>query len=144
MNSKFKAFLQSWIVTTLSVIVAEQVLDGIHADSLTALVAASLVLGVLNALLRPVMILISLPLLIVTFGLFTFVINAVLLGLVSLIVRPFHVDGFWAAFWGALIISIVGTILNILTGANRKQKPPAPPRNPPPSSGGPGGPIIDV
>jgi putative membrane protein len=80
----------------------------------------ALVLGILNAFIRPVIMFLALPLLLVTLGLFMLVINASLLYLVGLILGDhFEVHGFGAAVLGALIISIVSTILNVLTGTNR-------------------------
>jgi len=73
-------------------------------------------LGIFNALLRPLLVLLSLPLVIFTLGLFTLFINALLLYFVGSLVKSFVVADFWAAFWGALIISVVSLILNSLTG----------------------------
>src|ERR1051325_3456538 len=114
MSAKLKTFLQRWIITTLAVLVARYLVKGIYSDDVLGLVVASLVLGILNAFLRPVMVLLSLPLVMFSFGLFILVINAVLLYWVGHLVRSFHVDSFSAAFWGALIISIVSVILNTM------------------------------
>src|SRR6185312_7104741 len=105
---------------------------------------ASLFLGILNAFLKPFLLLIALPLLVFTLGLFMFVINALLLFLVGSVLKGFHVDSFWAAFWGALIISIVSVIFNSLTGNARVQFRRG--NRPPPRGPGPGGsgPVIDV
>ena len=76
----------------------------------------------LNAVLRPILMFLALPLLIVTLGLFTLVINAVLLYCVGYLLRPhFYVDDAWSAFWGALVISIVGLILNTMTGSGESR-----------------------
>ena len=102
---------------TLAVLVAVYIVKGIHYQSPLDLVVASLLLGILNAVIRPVLMFLALPLLIFTLGLFTLVINALLLYFVGYVLRPrFYVDDFWAAFWGALIISLVGIILNSMTG----------------------------
>lgn len=105
-------FLIRWAVTTLAVMVAAWVLPGISYDSTMALLGASLLLGIINALVRPVLLLLSLPFIIVTMGLFIFVVNALLLLLVSSLVPPFHVDGFWNAFFGAILIGIVSWALS--------------------------------
>ena len=81
-----------------------------------ALFAASLLLGIFNALLRPLLWLLSLPLVILTLGLFTLVINALLLYFVGTLMKAFVVAGFWPAFWGSLIISLVSLVLNSVTG----------------------------
>ena len=88
-------------------------LDGIIIESGVTLFIAALVIGLLNAFLRPIVILLTLPLNILTLGLFTFVINAVLLLFASQLVTGFFVDGFWTAFFAALIMSIVGFLLNL-------------------------------
>jgi putative membrane protein len=82
-----------------------------------SLLAVALVFGLLNALVRPLLVLLSCPLLILTLGLFTLIINAVILLLTSALSSSlgigFHVDGFWAAFLGALVVSIVSILLSI-------------------------------
>jgi putative membrane protein len=102
------------------VLVAVHVVKGIHisGDNLWTPFIAALVLGILNAFIRPIMMLLALPLLIFTLGLFMLVINAVLLYFVGFLLRPyFYVDDFGSAFLGALIISVITLILNTLTGA---------------------------
>lgn len=106
------AFLVRWLVTTIAVLVAERLLPGITCDGWGALLGASLLLGIINAFVRPVLLLLSLPFIIVTMGLFIFVVNALLLLLVSKIIPPFQVDGFWTAFFGAIIISLVSWVLS--------------------------------
>jgi putative membrane protein len=142
---KLLHFLQNWIINTLAVLVAVEVVPGIHFKDgglLTPFIAA-LVLGILNAFIRPILMLLTLPLLIFTLGLFTLVINAVLLRFVGWLLAPhFQVDSFGAAFLGAIIISIVSIALNILTGNARvsvRRRPP-PPKNPHDDDG----PVIDV
>ncbi len=94
-----QAFLIRWFITTLAVMAAAWVLPGISYDTTGALIGASLLLGIINAFVRPVLLLLSLPFIIVTMGLFIFVVNALLLLLVSSLVPPFHVDGFGNAFF---------------------------------------------
>jgi putative membrane protein len=120
MSSSLKPFLQRWIINTVAVMVAANVVKGIDYRGFTALVVASLLLGILNTILRPLLLLLSLPLVIVTLGLFTLVINALLLYFVGQIVKSFHVADFWSAFWGALIISVVSLVLNTVTGAGNR------------------------
>ncbi|HTB83112.1 MAG TPA: phage holin family protein [Candidatus Sulfotelmatobacter sp.] len=144
-TKKLLRFLQSWVINTIAVALAALILHGhIHCDTNLNLLWASLLLGILNAFVRPILMLIALPLLIFTLGLFTLVINALLLCLVSWLLQPhFIVDSFGFAFLGALIISIVSIALNVLTGNARvsiKRRPPGPPNNP----GGGNGPVIDV
>jgi putative membrane protein len=113
---KLKAFVQAWIITMVGVLVAAHVVDGITYEGWVDLVVATLLLGLLNAFVRPILMLLSLPLLLLTLGLFTLVINAGLLWLVGELVKGFHVAGFWAAFKGALVIAVLSLLLNSLTG----------------------------
>src|ERR1039458_3001363 len=110
-TGRFLRFLQSWLINTLAVLVAWYIVPGIHFGQNSSFLApfiASLVLGILNAFIRPVLMLLALPLLIFTLGLFTLVINALLLYFVGVLLAPhFQVDTFGSAFLGALIISIV-------------------------------------
>ena len=144
-TSKAVRFLQSWIINTVAVLVAVMILQKhiSYGDKLENLLVASLLLGILNAFVRPVLMLIALPLLIFTLGLFTLVINALLLCLLAELLPFFHVDKFIYAFLGALIISFISMALNVLTGNTRvtvQRRPPNPPKTP----GGGNGPVIDV
>ena len=113
-------FLHQFVVGTLAVLVAVHTVPSIQYERLEHLLLATLVLGALNAFLRPLLLLGCLPLLILTLGLFLLVINAGLLMLTDKLVGSgFTVDGFGAAFWGALVISIVTLIANKLTGGGQ-------------------------
>lgn len=105
-------FLFRWLVTTVAVMVASALIRGIRYDSTGALVAAALLLGILNAFVRPFLLLISAPLILFTLGLFALVINGVMLLTVPTFVWGFHVDSFGSAFWGALVIAIVSWLLS--------------------------------
>ena len=140
-----KRFIQSWVVNTLAVLVAVYVVKGIHYQKPLDLIVASLLLGILNAVLRPVLMFLALPLLIFTLGLFMLVINAMLLYFVGNILRPhFYIDSFGDAFCGALIISTIVLILNTLTGTGNSCVRIERHRRPPGSGPNEGGPIIDV
>src|SRR2546425_6742757 len=143
MCGALKAFLRRWLVNTVAVMVAANVVHGIRSESVTGLFVASLLLGVFNALLRPLLLLLSLPLVIVTLGLFTLVINALLLYFVGQLVEPFHVAGFWSAFWGALVISLVSLVLNTVTGTGDSRIEFRRTKSRSDGKGG-GGPVIDV
>src|SRR5947199_9484437 len=112
MRSRLKGFIQQWLIGTLAVLVATQLVKGIHYDAISGLLVATLLLGILNTFVRPLLTFLSLPLLLLTLGFFRLIINAGLLLLVGGLVEQFHVDGFGAAFWGALIISIISLLLN--------------------------------
>lgn len=144
--SPWKAHLQRWVINTLAVLIASNVVKGIHYDTVAGLLVASLLLGMLNTFLRPVLLLLSLPLLILSLGLFILVINALLLLFVSWLVEPFRVDGFGPAFWGALIISLVSLVANMFTGTgNSKMSLRRARKKPQPQQRDDGqGPIIDV
>lgn len=144
MPSKLKEFLQRWVINTLAVLVAAHIIRGIHYDSVVGLLVATLLLGLLNAFIRPVLMMLSLPLLIVTLGLFTIVINALLLSLVSALVKDFKVDSFGAALLGALVISIISTVLHLLTGTGHARVEVRRGRPPPKRDDGGDGPVIDV
>ncbi|HLX94941.1 MAG TPA: phage holin family protein [Verrucomicrobiae bacterium] len=141
---KLLRFLGNWAINTFAVLIAAIILHGhIRYANPTDLIVASLLLGILNAFVRPVLMLLALPLLIFTLGLFTLVINALLLYFVGVLMGPyFQVDSFGFAFLGALIISIVSVALNVLTGSARVsvQRRPPPPKNPRDDDG----PVIDV
>jgi len=106
------AFVLRWFVTAIAVLVAERLLPGIECNGWGTLLGASLLLGIINAFVRPVLLLLSLPFIIVTMGLFILVVNALLLWLVANIIPGFYVDGFWNAFFGSIIISLVSWILS--------------------------------
>ena len=109
-----KSFLTQWFVTFCAVLLTAEILPGIHATGLIALLAAALLLGIFNAILRPVLLIITLPITILTFGLFALVVNGVVLALTSVLIPGFMVSGFWSAVFGALIISIFSSVINHL------------------------------
>jgi putative membrane protein len=140
-----KRFLQVWLINTVAVLAAVFLVRGIHYQKPLDLVLASLVLGILNAVLRPFLLFLALPLLIFTLGLFTLIINALLLYWVGNLLQPhFSVDSFADAFWGALVISLVSLTLNLLTGTSRAQLRFERRRPPGPRPPGNGGPVIDI
>lgn len=105
-------FLFRWAITAVAVMVAAMLLHGIRFDSPGALIVAALLLGILNAFVRPVLLILSAPLILLTLGFFILVVNALMLMLVQNLVPGFHVDHFGSAFWGAIIISIVSWLLS--------------------------------
>jgi putative membrane protein len=121
MSSSLKDFLKRWLINTVAVLVATHVVKGISYDreDWLSLLLATLVLGILNTFIRPILMLLSLPLLIVTLGLFTIVINALLLYLVGALFTTFDVDSFGAALLGAIVISIISFLLNVVTGSGK-------------------------
>lgn len=149
MSPGWKKFIKSWLINTFAVLVAVIVLrPHLECEGVVEVFVAALLLGILNAFIRPLLLLLALPLLIFTLGLFMIIINACLLYLVKAMMSVFGlhfaIEGFGWAMLGAIIISIVSLLLNLLTGntnATFKVRRQPPPRDPP--SGG-DGPLIDV
>ena len=108
-------FIRS-LVTMVAVLAAAHLVPGIAVDGWPSALGAALVLGILNAAIRPVLLLLSIPFILVTLGLFVFVVNAALLALAAWLVQGFHVAGFWSAVFGSIVISIASGILNFLVG----------------------------
>jgi len=108
------SFVIRWLATALGIGVAAQLLPGIQVDGVWPTVVAALLLGLVNATLRPILLLLTLPLTILTLGLFALVINGAMLALVASLVKGVHVAGFGSAILGAVIISLVGALLNWL------------------------------
>ncbi|MEP7014026.1 MAG: phage holin family protein [Verrucomicrobiota bacterium] len=105
-------FVFRWAITTVAVMVASSVIHGIRYDTVASLIGASLLLGILNAFVRPLLLILSAPLILLTLGFFILIVNGLMLLVVPHIVAGFQVDSFWSAFWGAIIISIVSWILS--------------------------------
>lgn len=106
--------LLKWIVLTLIVIFAAWVIPGIEVDGFVTALIAAVVIALINISLKPALTLVTLPINVLTLGLFTLVINALLLMFVSYLVPGFEVDGFWAAFLGALIMSLLSVGLSFI------------------------------
>jgi len=105
-----------WLTLTFAIIVTSYLLDGIQVSGFFSAVFAAAVLGILNAFFRPIILILTLPINILTMGLFTFVINALLLMMASGIISGFNVLGFWSAVFGALLISVVSWLINGFIG----------------------------
>jgi putative membrane protein len=120
------------LITGIAVFLAIGIVPGLEADGLTAGIAAVLVLTFLNVILRPILFLLTLPLIVFTLGLFLVVLNALLLEFTAFLVKGFTVSGFWSSVGGALVISLVTTVLNSWT-VDRRLPPDSPeePRRPP-------------
>lgn len=103
-----------WLVNTLALLALPYVIPGVKVDTFTAALIAALVLGLINTLIRPILILLTLPATLLTLGLFIFVINGLLFWWVGSFVDGFHVSGFWAGFFGAIVYSIISWLLSML------------------------------
>ncbi|MEA3408173.1 MAG: phage holin family protein [Chloroflexota bacterium] len=122
-----RKLLLRWLINAVAVYAAMRLIGGIRTDGgWTVFLWVALILGVVNALIAPVIKLLTCPLIILTLGLFTLVINGLMLWLASAIASAlgvgFYIEGFWAAFLGALVISIVSFGLSTLTGVNREER----------------------
>ena len=109
-----KGILIRWLILTVAILSAAYLLDGMEVRGFISAFFAAAVLGILNAVVRPVLIILTLPLNILSLGLFTFVINAFLLKMASGVIPGFEVHGFWPALFGSLIISLVSWLLSSL------------------------------
>ncbi len=113
-----------WAITALALFAAAWVVPGIHVDDSRGWVvyaAMAVILSLVNALIRPLLKVLTCPLIVLTLGLFTLVVNAVSMLIASAIANNlfkvgFYIDGFWPAFWGALIVSVVSVVLSIFVG----------------------------
>ena len=107
-------FIVRLLVNAVALVIVAYFLPGVHVTGFAAAIVAALILGVVNAIVRPILILLTLPVVIVTLGLFTLVINAITFYLVAHLGLGLTVDGFWSAFLGALVLSIVSFLLSNL------------------------------
>ena len=105
-------FLIRVLVNGVAIYLVAQIVPGITVDGVLTAVGAGLVLGLINAIVRPILIVLTLPVTLLTLGLFLFVLNAFCLWLTSQLVRGFEVHGLWAALFGALLVSIVSWLLS--------------------------------
>lgn len=102
----------SLLVNGLAVFISSYILPGVHVESFLTAIVVGVVLGVLNTFIKPILVILTLPITIVTFFLFIFVINALLVLLASALIPGFKVDGFWWALAFSLVLSLVGSFLN--------------------------------
>ncbi len=111
-GARVRHFIFRWLVTTVAVMGASAINPGIRYDSLGGLLSAALLLGILNAFVRPILLLLSAPLILFTLGIFILVVNGLMLLFVPTFVPSFHVDSFGSAFWGAIVIGIISWMLS--------------------------------
>jgi putative membrane protein len=128
MNKGFVNLLVRWAILALGVALSAKIVNGISYDSGTTLLVVVLLLSLFNAVLKPLLMLFSLPFIVMTLGVGIWLINALLFFFVGRIVEGFRVETFGAALLGALIVSVTNLILN------RLLMPPTPPRTPPPGA----------
>jgi putative membrane protein len=114
-------FFARLVLNGLAIIIAAWLLPGIHISSPLSALLAGVILGFVNAVVRPVLFLLTLPLTLLTLGLFIFVLNAICFGLTAWLVPGFSIDGFFSAVFGALLVSVVSWILNGLVVGPRER-----------------------
>ena len=139
-----KGFLLKWLVNIFALLAVVSIIKGIQIDNWQTAAWAALILGLVNAFLKPFIILFTLPINIFSLGLFTLIINGFLLFFVSKIVEGFSIGSFWSAFWGALFFSIISFSLSLFISSTGKisyasRSDYQPPYNQPPDNN-----VIDV
>ena len=120
MIGEILGLLAKWLVNSLALFAADYLVRGITIYDFWSGLAAAALLGIVNAVIRPVLIILTLPINIMTLGFFTLIINALMLKLVVRIVGGIAINGFMAAFWGALIISLVSWFLSLFFDSKLK------------------------
>src|SRR5258708_22122702 len=108
------SLLINWIVSALAILASAYLLPGVHVARFTAALVAAVVLGIINAVLKPILLILTLPINILTLGLFTLVINAVVILLAANLVPGFNVDGFWWALIFSVVLSIINSFLHTI------------------------------
>src|SRR5271157_1344387 len=139
MKSPLAHLLVRWMVLALGVVIATHLVPGIHCSDAGALIAVVVLLSFFNAILRPILVLFTLPFIIVTMGLGIVVINAILFLFVGRLVDGFTVTGFWPAVGGSLVVSVTNFVVSAFVRSSAR-----PPAGAPPPPRGPGGDVIDI
>ena len=111
--NELRPFLLHWGITSMALWVASHVFRGIRFEGLSSLLVSALLLGLANAIVKPLLIVLTLPLTFITFGLFLLVINALMILLVSAMVKGFQVSSFWTAFFASIFVSVISFVLEV-------------------------------
>jgi putative membrane protein len=129
MNSSLLQLFVRWLIMALGVTLATKLVSGITYDSGATLFWVVVLLSFFNAVLRPLLVLFTLPFILATLGLGVFLINALLFYWVGHLVDGFHVVDFWAAMWGSLVVSLTNMVMSgFMRGPRKPPRPPAPPQ----------------
>lgn len=107
-------FLLTWLVTAVSLMITANVVDGFKVRNIIAALVAVVIIGLVNAIVKPILVILTLPITFVTLGLFLFVVNALTIWLAGSITPGFHVDGFVPALLGSIVLTIVASVLNFV------------------------------
>ncbi|MGD0910339.1 MAG: phage holin family protein [Terracidiphilus sp.] len=108
------ALLAQWILSAIALVIVSRIVPGFHVTGFGPALIASLVIGLLNATIGLLLKIVTFPLSILTLGLFLLVINALMIELASSVVHGFHVRGFWPAFWGGIVLSLIGMLIRAI------------------------------
>ena len=123
MSDYLPSFVITWAITALSLWVASYLFKGIKFEGAGSIIIAALLLGFANAIVRPLLIILTLPLTLLTFGLFLLVINALMILLVAALVKGFRVSGFWTALFASIFISLLSVVIgSFVTGSDPAEK----------------------
>ncbi|WP_028602841.1 phage holin family protein [Ottowia thiooxydans] len=114
MLTNLTPFLVQWAITALALWVASYIFKGVKFDSTGALIVSALLLGFANAIVKPLLVILTLPLTVITFGLFLLVVNALVILLVSALVKGFRLSGFWTALFASLFVSVLSFLIGAL------------------------------
>ena len=125
LNSPFLQLLLRWAILALGVVLATKLVPGIECRDLPTLIAVVLMLSFLNAILKPLLVVFTLPFILLTLGFGMVVINALLFLFVGKLIDGFHVAGFWPALWGALVVSVTNWLVSGFVRSSAKAPPPA-------------------
>ncbi|NLK09140.1 MAG: phage holin family protein [Firmicutes bacterium] len=107
-----RSWVIRWLVTTIALLITAAIIPGVHIGGIVSALLAAAAIGVVNAFVRPIFLLLTLPLNLLTLGLFTFVVNGIMLFLAAFFVPGFQVSGFFSAVFGALILSLISSVIN--------------------------------
>lgn len=118
--------LVRWLISAVAVMLVAYLVPGITVTGFVSALLVALVLGFANAVVRPILVFLTLPITILTLGFFILVINAFLFMVTSSLVPGFHVDGFWPAFIGSIVMAIIGWVANMIFGGKKVTPGPAP------------------
>lgn len=105
-------FFLRWLFNAIAIYLTTRIIQGLQIPDFTTALIAALVLGIVNAFIRPIVLLLTLPINLLTLGLFTLIVNTLMLYLVAAVVRSFVITNFWSALIGALLIAIISTLLS--------------------------------
>jgi putative membrane protein len=116
---KMRKFFLSWSINIVSFFIVSRLINGFHFQNFMSIFLTSIAFGIVNAMLKPLLIFLSLPFMLVTFGIFLFVINAALLEVVAFFVRGFSIDSFLTAIVGSLLLSLISFIISLIVFPRR-------------------------